>query len=40
MTAKGGKPVLPSSVLFVCGMNAIRSPMAEAIARALLPSSV
>ncbi|WP_152045275.1 arsenate-mycothiol transferase ArsC [Aureimonas psammosilenae] len=27
----------PSSVLFVCGMNAIRSPMAEAVTRALFP---
>ena len=27
----------PGSVLFVCGMNAIRSPMAEAIARSVLP---
>ncbi|OCW56316.1 low molecular weight phosphatase family protein [Hoeflea olei] len=27
----------PGAVLFVCGMNAIRSPMAEAIARSLLP---
>ncbi|PWV99863.1 protein-tyrosine-phosphatase [Hoeflea marina] len=27
----------PKAVLFVCGMNAIRSPMAEAIARSLLP---
>jgi protein-tyrosine-phosphatase len=27
----------PGSVLFVCGMNAIRSPMAEAIARSLVP---
>lgn len=27
-----------SSVLFVCGMNAIRSPMAESVTRALLPS--
>ena len=26
-----------ASVLFVCGMNAIRSPMAEALARSLLP---
>ena len=26
----------PGSVLFVCGMNAIRSPMAEAIARGLV----
>lgn len=31
---------LPSSVLFLCGMNAIRSPMAEALARSILPSSV
>lgn len=29
--------VTPSAVLFVCGMNAIRSPMAEAIARSVLP---
>ena len=28
----------PSAVLFVCGMNSIRSPMAEAIARSILPS--
>ncbi|MDX3926442.1 MAG: low molecular weight phosphatase family protein [Shinella sp.] len=27
----------PQSVLFMCGMNAVRSPMAEAIARRLLP---
>lgn len=27
----------PASVLFLCGMNAIRSPMAEAIARDLAP---
>lgn len=27
----------PDAVLFVCGMNAIRSPMAEALARSLLP---
>ncbi len=26
------------SILFLCGMNAIRSPMAEAIARSILPS--
>ena len=31
---------LPRSVLFVCGMNAIRSPMAEALARSILPPSV
>ncbi|MDQ0456951.1 arsenate-mycothiol transferase ArsC [Rhizobium paknamense] len=30
----------PRSVLFLCGMNAIRSPMAEAIARRLLPSGI
>ncbi len=35
------KPVaLPGSVLFLCGMNAIRSPMAEALAKSLLPRSV
>lgn len=27
----------PRSVLFMCGMNAIRSPMAEVLAKALLP---
>ncbi|OBZ96626.1 arsenate reductase [Pararhizobium polonicum] len=27
----------PRSVLFMCGMNAIRSPMAEVLARAMLP---
>lgn len=30
----------PRSVLFLCGMNAIRSPMAEQIARRMLPRSV
>lgn len=30
----------PSAILFVCGMNAIRSPIAEALARALLPSGI
>ncbi|MBO0661644.1 arsenate-mycothiol transferase ArsC [Jiella flava] len=29
-----------SSVLFLCGMNAIRSPIAEALARSLLPPTV
>lgn len=29
---------LPGAILFVCGMNAIRSPMAEAIARTILPA--
>ena len=27
----------PRSILFLCGMNSIRSPMAETIARSLLP---
>ena len=31
---------LPGSVLFLCGMNAIRSPMAEMIAKGRLPRSV
>jgi protein-tyrosine-phosphatase len=31
---------IPGSVLFLCGMNAIRSPMAEALARQILPASV
>jgi protein-tyrosine-phosphatase len=30
----------PSAVLFMCGMNSIRSPMAEVIARHYLPQSV
>ncbi|EJC74294.1 arsenate-mycothiol transferase ArsC [Rhizobium hidalgonense] len=29
----------PGAILFMCGMNAIRSPMAEAIARSLLPAN-
>lgn len=42
MTAPGAlsaKPV-PGSILFLCGMNAIRSPMAELIARGFVPRSV
>ncbi|MEM7461344.1 MAG: hypothetical protein AAF362_01545 [Pseudomonadota bacterium] len=31
---KGAQSPLPESVLFVCGMNAIRSPMAEMLMRA------
>ncbi len=31
---------LPGSVLFLCGMNAVRSPMAEQLARQMLPRSV
>ncbi|MER2606684.1 MAG: arsenate reductase ArsC [Siculibacillus sp.] len=30
----------PSSVLFVCGLNAVRSPMAEAIARQLFGRTI
>jgi protein-tyrosine-phosphatase len=30
----------PSAVLFMCGFNAIRSPMAEAIAKTLLPHDI
>ena len=30
----------PGSILFLCGMNAVRSPMAEALARTVLPRSV
>lgn len=30
----------PGAVLFMCGMNSIRSPMAEAIARHYLPPSI
>jgi protein-tyrosine-phosphatase len=33
-------PALPRSVLFLCGMNAVRSPVAERLARSLLPPSV
>ncbi|NKN34877.1 low molecular weight phosphatase family protein [Agrobacterium sp. a22-2] len=29
---------MPGAILFVCGMNAIRSPMAEVIARHMLPA--
>ncbi len=31
---------LPSSILFVCGMNAIRSPIAELLARKLLRPNI
>lgn len=30
----------PTSILFVCGMNVIRSPMAETLARQILPPSI
>ncbi|MBX4865795.1 low molecular weight phosphatase family protein [Rhizobium bangladeshense] len=29
----------PAAILFMCGLNAIRSPMAEAIARSILPGN-
>ncbi|MGN6550578.1 MAG: low molecular weight phosphatase family protein, partial [Pararhizobium sp.] len=36
--AAGPAPAgIPASILFLCGMNAIRSPMAEALARNVLP---
>jgi len=37
-----GKPSrgIPASVLFLCGMNAVRSPMAEQIARRMLPRDI
>lgn len=31
---------VPGAILFMCGMNAIRSPMAEALARSMLPRGV
>lgn len=36
LTAEGKAP---GAILFMCGMNAIRSPIAEAIARSILPSN-
>ncbi len=38
MTAAASRP--PSAILFVCGLNSVRSPMAAAIARHLFPHSV
>lgn len=35
-----GAALLPRSILFLCGMNAIRSPMAETLARQALPANV
>ena len=37
---KRSRDRLPGAVLFMCGMNAIRSPIAEAVARQCLPKSV
>jgi protein-tyrosine-phosphatase len=30
----------PDAILFMCGLNAIRSPMAEAIARSIMPANI
>ena len=38
--AENGKAEPPSSVLYVCGMNAIRSPMAEYLTRHIFGSSL
>jgi protein-tyrosine-phosphatase len=35
MTAREPGPILPQSVLFACSLNAVRSPMAEALLRRL-----
>ncbi len=44
MTGSDESPVadrkMPDSILFLCGMNAIRSPMAEQLARKLLPGHI
>ncbi|MGU3574098.1 low molecular weight phosphatase family protein [Brucellaceae bacterium C25G] len=36
---KQGKQALPSSILFVCGKNSIRSPIAELLTRRMLSKS-
>jgi protein-tyrosine-phosphatase len=35
---QGRRPSRPGAILFMCGQNVIRSPMAEAVARQFLPS--
>jgi len=35
-----GPHALPRSILFMCGMNAVRSPMAEMLARRHLPPTI
>lgn len=35
--ARQGRQAAPRSVLFLCGMNAVRSPVAEQLARRVLP---
>ena len=37
MTGPGGRP---TAVLFACGMNAVRSPMAAGITRFLFPNQI
>lgn len=39
-SASGSVTDRPNSVLFMCGWNAIRSPMAEVIAKRLLPPDI
>ncbi|MEI8698897.1 MULTISPECIES: arsenate-mycothiol transferase ArsC [unclassified Mesorhizobium] len=39
MPAPLPRSILPRSILFVCGMNAVRSPMAEMLARQMLPAT-
>jgi protein-tyrosine-phosphatase len=34
------RPLRPGAVLFVCGQNSVRSPMAAALAREMLPASL
>jgi protein-tyrosine-phosphatase len=36
----GERPAPPRSILFCCTLNAVRSPMAEGLARAMLPKSI
>jgi len=36
----GAKGAEPRSVLFLCGQNSIRSPLAEALAKRMLPKSI
>ncbi len=40
MSGEGASDKVPGAILFVCGMNAIRSPMAEVLARKMLPKGV
>jgi protein-tyrosine-phosphatase len=40
MNVENIKQQSPGSILFMCGQNAIRSPMAEAMTRAMLPNDV